>query len=203
MIDKLDIQKGSTILDFGCGTGSLAKVLSERVGPEGKVVAVDPDGERLKIAREKYSASNIEYIQADDNTFPVSEHYNVVFCNAVIHWIKDKKSLLKRVYDSLHPGGQFAFTTPDGGVPIPTIGKKLFDELLGPEFLHRMLNEAAVYLAADVYQSMASSTGFEVTSVTTKNLQPQWRNIDHYLNAMHGWFSGEFDPAQFDSDTFQ
>ena len=62
MIDKLNIQKSSTILDLGCGTGSLAKVLSGRVGPEGNVVAVDPDGERLKIAREKYSASNIEYI---------------------------------------------------------------------------------------------------------------------------------------------
>ena len=64
MIDKLNIQKGSTILDLGCGTGSLAKVLSGSVGPKGNVVAVDPDGERLKIAREKYSASNIEYIQA-------------------------------------------------------------------------------------------------------------------------------------------
>ena len=38
--------------------GYLTKVLSERVGPEGKVVAVDPDGERLKIARDMYSASN-------------------------------------------------------------------------------------------------------------------------------------------------
>ena len=50
---------------------------------------------------------------------------------------------------------------------------------------------------------MASSTGFEVTSVTMENLKPQWRNIDHYINAMHGWFSGEFDPAQFDSDALQ
>ena len=86
----------------------------------------------MKIAREKCSASNIEYIQADDKTFLATEHYNVVFCNTVIHWIKDKKSLYKRIYDSLHPGGLFAFTTPDGGVPIPSIGEKLFDELLGP-----------------------------------------------------------------------
>ena len=35
-----------------------------------QVVAVDPDGESLKIARENHSASNIEYIQADDQTFP-------------------------------------------------------------------------------------------------------------------------------------
>ena len=59
---SLNIKKGITVLDLGCGTGYLTKVITEKVGAEGKVVAVDPDGERLKIAREKNSASNIEYI---------------------------------------------------------------------------------------------------------------------------------------------
>ena len=50
IIDKLTIQKGNTVLDLGCGTGYVTRMLSEQVGLEGKVVAVDPDGERLKIA---------------------------------------------------------------------------------------------------------------------------------------------------------
>ena len=49
MIDILNVEKGATVLDLGCGTGYLTKVLSERVGPEGKVVVVDPDGERLQM----------------------------------------------------------------------------------------------------------------------------------------------------------
>ena len=203
MIDRLDIQEGSTILDLGCGTGGLTKVLAEKVGAEGKVVAVDPDGERLKIAREKYSASNIEYVQANDKSFPTAKQYDLVFCNATIHWISDKSGLYRRVYDSLQPGGRFAFTTPDGTLPIPAIGKKLFDELLGPEFLHRMHNEVKTYLTADVYKSMATTTGFDIASVTTEDLRPQWRNLDHYITAMHGWFGGEFDPAQFDSNALQ
>ena len=75
MSEMLFLRKGSTVLDLGCGTGYLTKLLSERVGPEGKVVAVDPDGERLKIAREKHSATNIDYIQADDQTFPSGQHF--------------------------------------------------------------------------------------------------------------------------------
>ena len=128
-IDGLDIQKGSTILDLGCGTGGLTNVLAEKVGAEGKVVAIDPDGDRLKIAREKNSASNIVYVQADDKSIPVStaREYDLVFCNAVIHWIRDKSGLFRRVYKILRPGGRFAFTTPDGNPPIPAIGKKLFD----------------------------------------------------------------------------
>ena len=57
------------------------KVLAEKVGTEGKVVAVDPDGERLQVAREKYSTSNIEYVRANDKTFPVTSLYDLVFCN--------------------------------------------------------------------------------------------------------------------------
>ena len=202
MIGRLDIQRGSFILDLGCGTGAVTKVLAEKVGAEGKVVAVDPDGERIQVAREKYSASNIEYIQASDKTFPIAQ-YNLVFCNATIHWISDKSGLFRRVYDCLCSGGQFAFTTPDGILPIPAVGRKLFDELPGPEFLYRMHNEVKTYLTADAYKSMASTVGFEITSITTENLRPQWRNLDHYITAMHGWFGGEFDPAQFDTDTLQ
>ena len=101
LLEMVTIDKGATVLDLGCGTGYLTKVLSERVGPEGKVVAVDPDGERLKIARENHSASNIEYIQADDQTFPPGR-YDLVFANQAIHWIPDQKAALKRVYDNLN-----------------------------------------------------------------------------------------------------
>ena len=72
---------------MGCGVRNLTIIISEKVaiGAEGKVVAVDPDEEGLKIARERYSASNIEYIQlqADDQTFP-SGQYDVVFCNTSV-----------------------------------------------------------------------------------------------------------------------
>ena len=196
-IDKLAIKKGSSVLDLGCGTGSLAQVLSERTGPTGKVVAVDPDGERLKIAQEKYFAKNIEYIRADDKSFP-SGQYNIIFSNATIHWISDKENLLKRVHENLCPGGQFVFTTPDGIPPQPEIGRKLFDKLLGPQFLHRMTSEVKVYLTADEYKRLASHHGFEVISFTIVDVHPKWRNLDHYIDSMYGWFGGEFDPSQFD-----
>ena len=35
MIGRLDIQKGCFILDLGCGTGAVTKVLAEKVGAEG------------------------------------------------------------------------------------------------------------------------------------------------------------------------
>lgn len=37
LMDKLTPEAGSRILDLGCGTGYLTKILADRVGPEGKV----------------------------------------------------------------------------------------------------------------------------------------------------------------------
>ena len=202
MVDMLNVEKGATVLDLGCGTGYLTKVLSERVGPEGKVVAVDPDGERLKIAREKYSASNIEYIQADDKTFPPGQ-YDLIFSNIVIHWISDKRAVLKRIYQNLCPGGHFAFTTSDGVLPVPEIGKKLFNKLVGANFLDRIFKEKLMHLKASEYKSLATEAGFRQMSMTLIQDYPKWNNLDDYIDAMYGWFQGEFDPTEFDQEALQ
>ena len=197
MIDKLVIKKGSTVLDLGCGTGYLTKVLSERVGPKGKVVAVDPDGERLKFAKEQYSASNIEYVQADDKTFP-SGQYDIIFSNLVIHWIQDKKNFLKRVYLNLRPGGHFAFTTYDGIPAYPPIATTLFN-LMDSNFFTKIFHEKLVYLPANDYQGLATNVWTQI-SVDTESMVTEWKNLDDLIVSTHVVLQEEFDPAKIDSN---
>ena len=45
---------GDAILDLGCGTGELSAYLADLVGPDGKVVAVDPDKERILLAQQSF-----------------------------------------------------------------------------------------------------------------------------------------------------
>ena len=202
LLEELDISEGSTVLDLGCGTGYLTKVLSESVGVQDKVVAVDPDGERLAIAKAKYPSSNIEYIQADDSTFPPGE-YDIIFSNLVIHWIDDKEALFKRVYANLCPGGRFVFSTPNNCYPIPEIGEKLFSTMVNPNFLHEMLNKKMKFLNEMEYEAMANATGFCPISVKITDHFPKWKNLDEYIDSMHGWFHGGFNPTQFDQGTLQ
>ena len=58
ILDLLAPKKGTKILDLGCGTGYFSKFLADLVGPDGQVVGVDPDWERIKVVMNRYTASN-------------------------------------------------------------------------------------------------------------------------------------------------
>ena len=63
LIKLVAVARGSKVLDLGCGTGFLANVLADLVGPKGQVVAIDMDKNRLAIARAKYQANNLEFLE--------------------------------------------------------------------------------------------------------------------------------------------
>jgi len=62
-MDTADIDSDDTVLEVGCGTGSLTQGLAEQAG---KVIAVELDETLAKIAtRELAQAGNVEVINAD------------------------------------------------------------------------------------------------------------------------------------------
>ena len=62
---------GDVILDLGCGTGELSAHLAELVGPEGMVIGVDPDKERIQLAKEAHSQiENLSFVEGSAINFP-------------------------------------------------------------------------------------------------------------------------------------
>ena len=58
------------------------------MGPDGKVVAIDPDVDRLMLARKKYPATNLEYHVGCAEDLP-GRGYDVIFSNEFFYWVKD------------------------------------------------------------------------------------------------------------------
>ena len=68
ILDRVDVQPGSRIIDFGCGNGGLLELLSERVGPSGHVLGLDYGDEHVASARSfvmDRSLTNVEVMQGD------------------------------------------------------------------------------------------------------------------------------------------
>ena len=153
------------------------------MGPQGKVVAVDPDPARIKVAVETYGGnSNLEFVVAHGADFPVDQ-YDIVTCSSVIHWIKDKVAVFKRVFDSLKPGGRFAFTTGNN-YTFPSV---LTDEILqplGPQVYQSTVGSAH-WQSTAYYEELAKTTGFEATCMDVEMVHftyiPKHRELHRIL----------------------
>ncbi len=94
------VPKNKTVLDLGCGTGILTAQLADF---SKSVVGVDSSENMIKKAENQYR--NIDFFVCDALDLPFEKQFDVVFSNAVFHWINDHNRLLQNIKKALKPGG--------------------------------------------------------------------------------------------------
>lgn len=92
---------GQQILDLGCGTGDLTQKLGQI---SVNVLGIDGSDEMIVAARQKYPWLAFETMDAC--RLPWENRFDVVFSNAVFHWISDQARLLKGIRKALKSGGR-------------------------------------------------------------------------------------------------
>ncbi len=106
LFDLIDQKKGMSCLDLGCGNGRLTVQLKQR-GFD--VIGMDDSQSQIEKAQEDYPG--IPFIKGNACDFSFEKRVDVVFSNAVFHWInkEHQQDMLQCVYRALKPGGQFVF----------------------------------------------------------------------------------------------
>lgn len=133
LVEKLGIKPGHNVLDIGCGTGRLTLHVAGIVGSNGKVVGIDPSGQRIEIARRKLRYApfdNISFEAGNSNDLHNFKNgsFDIVYLNIVLHWIHDKEDALAQIYRVLKPGGRLGITT--GNKDKPYTVKSIMNEVL-------------------------------------------------------------------------
>lgn len=103
LIAELKLKGNESILDLGCGDGSLTKELSELV-PNGRVIGIDFSTGMIETAK-KLTDANLMFELMDINKLKYENEFDVIFSNAALHWVKDHRILLKNCYSALKNGG--------------------------------------------------------------------------------------------------
>jgi trans-aconitate 2-methyltransferase len=105
VLGRLPLRGDETVLDAGCGTGRVTRLLAERL-PRGRVVAVDASPEMVERARAALPDALV--LVADLTELELGERVDAVFSSAVFHWISDHDALFQRLFEALRPGGRLA-----------------------------------------------------------------------------------------------
>ncbi len=114
MLELVGVGPGWSCLDVGCGPGGITGLLSERVGPQGRVVGLDRDAEFLAHARGR-AAANTEFRQGDayGSDLPAAS-FDLVHMRFVASTAGDPERLLREAIRLARPGGVVALQEPDG-----------------------------------------------------------------------------------------
>jgi ubiquinone/menaquinone biosynthesis C-methylase UbiE len=102
-----------SVLDVGCGTGTLACLLARR-GVE--VIAIDPAAASLEVARRKPGADRVRWLHADTTSLPpLQVDLTTMTGNVAQVFLTSQKwaATLRAVHETLRPEGRLAFESRD------------------------------------------------------------------------------------------
>ncbi|WOO39119.1 class I SAM-dependent methyltransferase [Anaerocolumna sp. AGMB13020] len=101
LLDYVPADKSQNILDLGCGTGLLTAELARK---SGCVLGIDGSPDMIEKARKQYPELTFEVMDALE--LPFDHKWDIIFSNAVFHWIADQELLLQKIHNSLKPSGK-------------------------------------------------------------------------------------------------
>jgi len=130
LMKSLPVKAGDVIADIGAGTGYFTRPLAEKVGPKGKVFAVDIQPEMIALLTNRMAALNISNVHAflgtitDPKLPPASVDW--VLMVDVYHEFSHPHEMIQSICKSLKPGGRIIFVEfrgEDPAVPIKALHK--------------------------------------------------------------------------------
>jgi ubiquinone/menaquinone biosynthesis C-methylase UbiE len=113
------LQPGESVLDVGCGTGTLAIAATRHVGPSGSVHGIDASPEMLARARKKAekATARVEFQNALAESLPfLDAQFDVVTTTVMLHHLpkKTREACAREIRRVLKPSGRVLAVDFDG-----------------------------------------------------------------------------------------
>lgn len=172
LIDAAGVEEQDAVLDFGCGTGTLIKMLLERF-PRLDVVGLDVDDNVLVLASEKLAPAVPPLVSYDGAHIPFeAESFDTVLTSLAVHHIASgqKVALFGELRRVLKPGGKILildFTKPTNLYAWLVTGVLRWLEPIGDNIEGRIPSMLLQAGFMDIEQAGRFSTGFGTLAIVS------------------------------------
>ena len=129
--------KGKKILDFGCGTGIYAKLLTKKGA---KIKGFDLSPEMIKIAKKENPKLDLRIISG--NKIPFNEKFDIVLAALVLDYIDNWDKIFRQINKILKKNGIFVFSI---GNPVAECYKKIKHKGKSERIFTNYFKEGKVY----------------------------------------------------------
>ena len=109
LIHRIRLENPRRIADLGCGPGNSTEALRQR-WPEAAITGVDNSAEM--IAKARHSQPDGNWVVADAATWRPDEPFDLIFSNAMLHWLPRHEDVCRHLLGLLAPGGALAVQAP-------------------------------------------------------------------------------------------
>ena len=103
---KKYLQSTDIVLDYGCGTGTIALKFADTVKA---IHGIDTAGKMIEAAQRKAAERQIENMDFAQSTIfderLKNESFDVVLAWGILHLVDDRQNVIKRINELLKPGG--------------------------------------------------------------------------------------------------
>lgn len=153
LLARVALDAPRQIVDLGCGTGNVTRLLGERWS-DAQIVGVDNSAPMLEKARAATpGVARYTYVEADLSTWNPPAPVDLVFSNAALHWLPGHAALFPRLIKAVAAGGVLAVQMPDNfRAPSHTTVADLARAPRWRAKLGALLHEAPVAPAAEYFR---------------------------------------------------
>jgi trans-aconitate methyltransferase len=160
VLSQLQLRGDECLLDAGCGTGRLTRILLENL-PRGRVIGLDLSRNMRLHARENLDADfgpRAAFVAADLAALPFTNCFDGIFSTASFHWVLDHDALYRSLYEALRPVG-WLHAQCGGGPNLQRLRRRVLELSLKDEFSQWLGNFQEQWFFSDAEGAAASLAG--------------------------------------------